>query len=194
MKKPLLFAVALWSLVCLGMTCWAAGAAEGHNPRDAEAYITDTAYALPAMPQQQAVRPVYPQATTLPLRPWEADQGYQQELNLLIRESALRQRQYRERAEADLSRLEAQRIENINRHLASMERLGDRKNTSYTEYSTLASRHNSREADYRARASQIKMTLETSQLREQTDLSRRIRSLDDSYARREPWRAMLANR
>jgi hypothetical protein len=178
MKKPLIFVVALWSLVCVGMICWAAGPARGHNPRCAEAYVTDTAYALPQAQQRRTESPAphQPQRYTPPsaaMRPWEADQGYQQELNLLIRESALRQRQYRLRAEADLSRLDAQRVENANRHLASMERLGDRRNKSYTDYSTLASRHNAQQADYRGRASQINITLETSQLREQGDLSRR---------------------
>ncbi|MFN7113089.1 MAG: hypothetical protein ACK4PK_01880 [Alphaproteobacteria bacterium] len=202
MKKLLIFTVVLWSLVCVGMTCWSVAPAHSHNPlaagaRDGGAYVTDKAYALPQQgpqtplaaiqqPQRQQMRP--------PARPWEADQTYQQELNLLIRESALRQRQYRQRAEADLSRLEAQRVENTNRHLASMERLGNRKNKSYTDYSTLASRHNAQQADYRARVSQINMTLELGQLREQGDLNRRIRALDDSYARREPWKTMLADR
>lgn len=201
MKKPLFLAVAIWSLVCTVMMCWSASPAHSHNPRMAEAYVTDTAYALPApqagQPQRAAPRMHIRQqhySPAAPYRPWEADAGYQQELNLLIRESALRQRQYRQRAEADLSRLEAQRVENTNRHLASMERLGERKNKSYTDYSTLASRHNAQQADYRARASQINMTLETSQLREQGDLRRKIRALDDSYARREPWRSMMAVR
>lgn len=206
MKKPLVFIVLLWTLLCAGMTLWAIAPAHSHGPQGG-AYVTETAYALPPaagarpsvqMPQQHQATPARnahaPVAVPVPLRPWEADPSYQQELNMLVRESALRQRQYRQRAEADISRIEVQRVESVNSHLASMERLNNRKNTSYTDYSTLASRHNAREADYRARLSQARTTLELNQLREQNDLQRRIRALDDSYARREPYRSQMAGK
>lgn len=199
MKKPLFFVVLLWSLLCAGMTLWAIAPAHGQTPRNGEgaAYVTDTAYAVPRT-ERLAPSPAM-QARSVPsavalAKPWEGDPRYQEELNMLIRESALRQRQYRERAQAEMSRLDAQRVNNLNSHLSSVERLGQRKNTHYTEYTTLASRHNAREADIRARMSQVRMTLETNQLREQHDLSRRIRALDDSYARREPYRSQSAGR
>lgn len=219
MKKSLFIAVGLWTLLCLGMSLWAVPAHSQVRDGRGDAYIPDKAYALPApsaqhMPAPQVNRgnpqhyqqnnqqynntaQAYRQAQILqqaPQRPWERDYSYQQELNMLVRESALRQRQLRQRADADISRLEAQRVENANRHLSSLERLGDRKNTSYTEYSTLASRQNATAADFRARSSQIKMNLESAQMREQNDLTRRIKALDDRFARQEPYRTMLQGR
>ena len=226
MKKSLFIAVGLWMLLCLGMSLWAITPAHSQGMRgDApaghvrgDAYVPDTAYALPApsvkpMPAPQGNHSrsgggqayqqhndqyhARRQAQNLqhaPYRPWEKDYHYQQELSMLVRESALRQRQLRQRADADLSRLEAQRIENANRHLSSLERLGDRKNSSYTEYSTLASRQNATAADFRARSGQIKMNLESAQLREQNDLNRRIKALDDRFARHEPYLTLLQGR
>ncbi|HCS22371.1 MAG TPA: hypothetical protein PLW48_06540 [Alphaproteobacteria bacterium] len=199
MKKPLFFMVILWALVCACMTLWSVAPAHSHTPQRGDAYVTDTAYALPrnshenrgySAPQPQHYRDY----SANPKRLWENDQSYQRDLNMLVRESAIRQRQYREKAQADISRLEAQRIENTNRHLSSLERLGDSRNTRYTDYSTLASRQNAREADYRARLSQIKSALELQQLREQNDLQKRIIALDDAYARKEPYRSWLAGR
>lgn len=196
MKKPLFFMVILWALVCACMTLWSVAPAHSHSPQRGDAYVTDTAYALPHHSHQsrdyRAPQPQYYQGN--PKRLWENDQSYQRDLNMLVRESAIRQRQYREKAQADISRLDAQRIENTNRHLSSLERLGDSRNTRYTDYSTLASRQNAREADYRARLSQIKSTLELQQLREQNDLQKRIIALDDAYARKEPYRSWLAGR
>lgn len=209
MKKPLFLLVVLWTLVCACMTLWSVSPAYSHPPQRGDAYVTDTAYALPrgadnryyyqvpqtgrgyASPQPHHT---YAPAEAAPRRLWENDQSYQRELNMLIRESALRQRQLKQKAEADISRLEAQRIETINRHMASLERLNDSRNSRYTDYSTLASRQNARDADYRARLSQIKSTLELQQLREQNDLQKRILALDDGYARKEPYRSWLEGR
>lgn len=199
MKKPLFFMVILWALICACMTLWSVAPAHSHTPQRGDAYVTDTAYALPQHSQENrgynAAPPHhYRDYQVNPKRLWENDQSYQRDLNMLIRESAIRQRQYREKAQADISRLEAQRIENTNRHLSSLERLGDSRNSRYTDYSTLASRQNAREADYRARLSQIKSALELQQLREQNDLQKRIIALDDAYARKEPYRSWLAGR
>ncbi len=209
MKKPLFLLVVLWTLVCACMTLWSVSPAYSHPPQRGDAYVTDTAYALPrgadnryhyqvpqtgrgyASPQPHHT---YAPAEAAPRRLWENDQSYQRELNMLIRESALRQRQLKQKAEADISRLEAQRIETINRHMVSLERLNDSRNSRYTDYSTLASRQNARDADYRARLSQIKSTLELQQLREQNDLQKRILALDDGYARKEPYRSWLEGR
>jgi len=209
MKKPLFLLVVLWTLVCACMTLWSVSPAYSHPPQRGDAYVTDTAYALPrgadnryhyqvpqtgrgyASPQPHRT---YAPVDTAPRRLWENDQSYQRELNMLIRESALRQRQLKQKAEADISRLEAQRIETINRHMASLERLNDSRNSRYTDYSTLASRQNARDADYRARLSQIKSTLELQQLREQNDLQKRILALDEGYARKEPYRSWLEGR
>lgn len=197
MKKPLFLLVVLWTLVCAGMILWSVSPAQSHSPQRGEAYVTDTAYALPqtgrgyASPQAHHT---YAPAHIAPRRLWENDPSYQRELNMLIRESALRQRQLKQKAEADISRLDAQRMETINRHIASLERLNDSRNSRYTDYSTLASRQNARDADYRARLSQIKSTLELQQLREQNDLQKRILALDDGYARKEPYRSWLEGR
>lgn len=197
MKKPLFLLVVLWTLVCAGMILWSVSPAQSHPPQRGEAYVTDTAYALPqtgrgyASPQAHHT---YAPVQVAPRRLWENDPSYQRELNMLIRESALRQRQLKQKAEADISRLDAQRIESLNRHIASLERLNDSRNNRYTDYSTLASRQNAREADYRARLSQIKSTLELQQLREQNDLQKRILALDEGYARKEPYRSWLEGR
>lgn len=197
MKKPLFLLVVLWTLVCAGMILWSVSPAQSHPPQRGEAYVTGTAYALPqtgrgyASPQPHHA---YAPVQVAPRRLWENDPSYQRELNMLIRESALRQRQLKQKAEADISRLDAQRMETINRHIASLERLNDSRNNRYTDYSTLASRQNAREADYRARLSQIKSTLELQQLREQNDLQKRILALDEGYARKEPYRSWLEGR
>lgn len=192
MRMPILIAVAGWLLVCAGMLVLSYAPAHSKVGSRGDAYIPDIAHALPetgtaALPQPQRVVPAN-------LKPWQNDPMYQQELNLLIRQSALRQRQLQERAEADKARLNAQRMQNTNSHLSALERLGDRDNRRYTDYGDIASRQAAREADYRARASQIAMTLETGQLREQQDLLRKISSLDNQYARQEPYRTMLQGR
>lgn len=211
MKKPLFLLVVLWTLVCAGMILWSVSPAQSHPPQRGDAYVTDTAYALPrgadnryhqqySLPQTgrgyASPQPhhTYAPVQVAPRRLWENDPSYQRELNMLIRESALRQRQLKQKAEADISRLDAQRMETINRHIASLERLNDSRNSRYTDYSTLASRQNAREADYRARLSQIKSTLELQQLREQNDLQKRILALDEGYARKEPYRSWLEGR
>lgn len=202
MKLPLLFAVAIWSLICLGMIALTTLPAHSHSPGRndrLQAYIPETVYALPqnhadmrgqgsrynnhdnnnnagrSLPQLQ-----YPADH----KPWTADPLYQQELNLIIRQSALKQRQYKERYTADMARLDAQRMQNANSHLSSLERLGERDNRRYTDYGTIASRQVARDADYRSRVAQVKMTLETNQLREQQNLTRRISTLDEAYARK----------
>ena len=198
MKLPLLFAVAIWSLICLGMIALTTLPAHSYSPNKnnppPQAYVPDTAYALPQgqghpgagvqgghynnnrgqQPQMQA---------PANYKPWTSDQLYQQELNLIIRQSALKQRQLKEKYTADMARLDAQRMQNANSHISSLERLSERESRRYTDYGTIASRQVARDADYRARVSQVKMTLETNQLREQQNLTRAISKLDETYSR-----------
>ena len=195
MKLPLLFAVAVWSLICLGMIALTTLPAHSHSSNrnnPPQAYVPDTAYALPQnhpdmrgsqhnMRGEQNRRDIYNNPN---YKPWTADPLYQQELNLIIRQSALKQRQYQERAKADMARLDAQRMQNANSHLSSLERLGERDNRRYTDYGAIASRQVARDADYRSRAVQIQMTLESNQLREQQNLTRKISTLDQTYARK----------
>jgi hypothetical protein len=117
-------------------------------------------------------------------KPWSSDRSYQNALNTLIRESNLKQRQLREKAKADRARTEAQRMQHASSHWSSLERLNDRDKRRYSDYATLASRQNVRDADIRARLNQIDTNLEIQQLREQQALSRKIASLDDKYAAR----------
>ena len=204
MKLPLLFAVAVWSLICLGMIALTTLPAHSYSPNrnnhPPQAYVPDTAYALPQnhpdmrgqgghyngshynngnhyQPQPQVQHPAN-------YKPWTADPLYQQELNLIIRQSALKQRQLKERYTADMARLDAQRMQNTNSHISSLERLSERDNRRYTDYGTIASRQVARDADYRSRVAQVKMTLETNQLREQQNLTLKISSLDETYGRK----------
>ena len=191
MKAPLFFAVAIWSLICLGMIALTALPAHSYSPKKnnpSEAYVPDTAYALPQQqPDMRGGQPMYQQPhAQQPAnhKPWTSDPLYQQELNLIIRQSSLKQQQYQEKAKASMARLDAQRMQNASSNLNALERLNDRDNRRYTDYGTLASRQAARDADHRARVAQVKMTLETSQMREQQDLTRKISNLDESYARK----------
>ncbi len=194
MKLPLLFAVAVWSLICLGMIALTTLPAHSHSSNrnnPPQAYVPDIVYALPQghphYNQGRHYNDDYSQPKVqapADYKPWTADPLYQQELNLAIRQSALKQRQLKEKYTADMARLDAQRMQNANSHLSSLERLSERDNRRYTDYGTIASRQVARDADYRARVSQLKMSLETSQLHEQQSLARKISSLDESYARK----------
>lgn len=117
-------------------------------------------------------------------KPWTSDRAYQQALNNLIRESALKQRQLREKANADRARIEAQRMQHASSHLSSLERLRDRDKHRYSDYAQLASRQTARDADIRARLNQIETNLEIQQMREKQALNQRIAALDDKYAAR----------
>ncbi len=192
MKIPLFFVVAIWSLICLGMMALTALPAHSHSPNRnnsyPDAYVPDTAYALP-QPDMRGGRGGGHTArhgahVDHNYKSWTADPLYQQELNLIIRQSALKQRQYQEKARADMARLDAQRMQNSNSNLSALERLSDRDNRRYTDYGAIASRQAVRDADYRSRVTQIQLTLETNQLREQQDLTRRISALDENYSRK----------
>lgn len=194
MKIPLFFVVAIWSLICVGMMAMTALPAHSYSPNrnnPSEAYVPDTAYALPQghhpdMRGGQGSGYANPpdHHHNYNYKPWTADPLYQQELNLMIRQSALKQRQYQEKAKADMARLDAQRMQNSNSNLSALERLSDRDNRRYTDYGAIASRQAVRDADYRSRVTQIQLTLETNQLREQQDLTRRISALDENYSRK----------